>query len=58
MHVTLVSSVDTVYYCDVRVAQLNNRNDFYRFYAEKLRPVLWYTLPMPWSDKKQVCNRA
>ena len=57
--VPLVSSVDTVYYDDLRVAQVNNRNDFpLVFCIEKLFPAFWYTRPCRKSDKKRVCNRA
>ena len=44
---SLVSYVDTVSttYYDLRVAQLNNRNDFSPcFLCRKLFPVFWYTL--------------
>ena len=55
----LVSSVDNVYYLlyDLRVAQLNNRNDCSPFfYVEKLFPVFWYTLPHAISQTKSVCE--
>ena len=42
----LVSSVDTVYYYDLRVAQFNARNNFPLFFhVEKLFPVFLVHLP-------------
>ena len=58
----LVSSVDTVYYLlyDLRVVQLNNRNDFSPCFFVSKGYSLFFGTPFPCnkSDKQRVCNRA
>ena len=56
----LVSSVDAVYYYDLRVAQRNNRNDFCRFFfcRKVVRPVFGTPSPCHKPDNKRACNRA
>ena len=52
----LVSSVDTVYYYDLRVAQLNNRNDFPPcFLRRKLIPSFFVHFTHATSQLKSVC---
>ena len=55
----LILSVDTVYYYDLRVAQLNNRNDFSPcFSCRKVNPCFFVYPPPAASHPKRVCNRA
>ena len=52
----LVSSVDTVYYYDLRVAQLNNRNDFSPcFLCRRAIPCFLVHPPHAISQTKSVC---
>ena len=56
----LVSSVNTVYYYDLHVTKLNNRNDFSPcfFVSKSYFPFFGTPSPCHKSDKKRVCNRA
>ena len=58
MHATGFVHGYRLYYLlyDLRVAQLNIRNDFpLVYYVEKLFPVFWCTLPLAISQTKSVC---
>ena len=57
--IPLVSSVDTVYHYDLRVTQLNNRNDFPpSLLRRKCIPCFYTPSLCHTSDKNRVCNIA